>query len=451
MAFTDLNFLSRFLPLFIIAFYLSPRRFQTVELFIGSLLFYALGDPQFLPILIALCGVNFLLAKISKSQEGTEGRQWILAAIVFIDVAVLVVFKLLGLFYGMHLPIGISFYIFKMLSYQVDIYQGKIKQVPDFLESCAYFTLFFQITQGPIMRYSKAEFASSKHRMSLIRMENGLKTMIIGLAMKTILADRLAILWNEAVKVGFGGISTPLAWMVAIGYSLQLYMDFWGYSLMASGIGVILGFSPIDNFAHPYAATSIGEFYRRWHMTLTSWFRDYVYIPLGGSRKSVKRTLINIMLVWLLTGFWHGGGLHFVLWGLFLGLFICAEKLFLARFFEKFPILGHLYVLLVIPVSWMFFAPSSTVEVGRFMARLFPLTGKFAGASSEDFITYFHQFSPYLFVSGALCAPPVFKLLTKDRSGVPRILESVLLLILLWIGLYQINISQANPFLYFNF
>ena len=451
MAFTDLNFISRFLPLFLIGFFLSPRRFQMMELFVGSLIFYSLGDLKYVPVLLALCGVNYFFAVQSKNQEGREGRQWIMAAIVCLDIGVLLLFKLLLLFLGWRLPLGISFYLFKMLSFQADIYTGKVKKVPGLFETAAYFTLFFQMAQGPIMRYSKKEFLSQRHRLSLVRLERGMKIVIIGLAMKVLLADRLAILWNEAVKIGFESLSTPLAWLVAFGYSLQLYIDFWGYSLMAAGIGVMLGFSFVDNFLHPYAATSVGEFYRRWHVTLTSWFRDYVYIPLGGSRKGRLHTVINILCVWLLTGFWHGGELHFVLWGLVLGCLICGEKWFGKKIFERYPWIGHVYVLIIIPVTWMFFAPSSTKDVVVFLGRMFPLTGHFSGANATDFSKYLTQFLPYIIVGMGLCVPRVYEALAKERTGRIKIFESIILLLLLWISFYQLNISQANPFLYFNF
>ncbi len=451
MAFTDLNFLSRFLPLFIIVFFLSPRRFQTVELFVASLLFYSFGDFRSLPVLLALCGVNYLFAKVSVEQEGTEGRHFILAGIVALDACTLLIFKLLLLIFGWRLPLGISFYIFKMLSFQIDVYRGTIKKLPGVLETAAYFTLFFQIAQGPIMRYSKKEFQPARHRLSLVRLEKGLKIMILGICMKALIADRLAILWNEAEKIGFESLSTPLAWLVAFGYSLQLYLDFWGYSLIAAGIGVMLGFSYIENFSHPYAAVSVGEFYRRWHVTLTSWFRDYVYIPLGGSRNGQKRTVLNILIVWLLTGFWHGGGLHFVLWGLVLGIFICAEKLFLLKALQKIPLIGHIYVWLVIPCTWMLFAPDSIGDVLTLFGRMFPLSGHTAGASAGDFPKYLKLFLPYILASGLLCVPKVYDFIAAERSEKGRLAESVILVALLWISLYRFDVSQANPFLYFNF
>lgn len=458
MAFTDLNFLSRFIPLVIIIYLLSPRRLQPVVLLCSSIVFYSFGDLKFLPLLAGLCLVNYLFAQItikapSDDEEDGSATRYpaTLAAIVAIDAGVLVIFKVIMVLTGAALPLGLSFYIFKMISFQADLYTGRIREKPSFIMMSTYFAMFFQITQGPIMRYRDKLFDYSKRRLSLVKLEQGLKYLIIGLAMKVLLADRLAILWNDATRIGFEGLSTPLAWLAAIGYSLELYLDFWGYSLMASGIGVMMGFDFVENFHHPYAAATVGEFYRRWHMTLTSWFRDYVYIPLGGSKKGRESTVLNILLVWLLTGFWHGGGVNFIIWGMILGFFIAFEKVCAARFFKDNPLAGHLYVLIVIPVTWSIFAIGNAADMQAFLLKLFPLTGKVSGANSSDFVYYLGQFFPYLAASVALCVPKVFDSIEKKREGAPKLAEAVILTVLLWISLYLANISDANPFMYFYF
>ena len=269
--------------------------------------------------------------------------------------------------------------------------------------------------------------------------------------MKVLLADRLAILWNEVSKIGYSSISTGLAWLAIIGYLLEIYLDFWGYSLMAAGIGVILGFSFIENFNHPYAALSVGEFYRRWHMTLTSWFKDYVYIPLGGSRCDKRRVLFNILLVWLLTGFWHGGELHYILWGVSLGMIICLEKIFSDKL-EKIPVLGRRMMLLVImPFTWVFFAVERPVDIGIYFTRLLPLTGHIAGANAGDFSRMAGHFWLYILIGIALCVPAVYRLAIRPKTGVLRYAEAGVLCLLLWVSLYFCSISRANPFLYVQF
>ena len=452
MPFTDLNFLSRFLPLILIAYFLLPRRMQTPMLFAGSLFFYTLGDWKYLPLLLLLCGINYVFARMIWEDKGagSRNRKQILVAIAGMDAGVLVLFKVLSVIFGMALPLGISFYIFKMLSFQVELYKGNLKHRPSLLLMATYFSLFFQIAQGPIMRYDETVF-EEKHRLSLIRLEEGLKYLIVGLAMKVLLADRLAILWHEAVKIGFESLSTPLAWLVAVGYSLDLYFDFWGYSLMAAGIGMMLGFPFVENFRHPYAATSIGEFYRRWHTTLTSWFKDYVYIPLGGSRKGQWRTVGNIMLVWLLTGFWHGGGLHFILWGMVLGGLIVWEKFIGGSLLEKYPVAGHIYVIVLIPLTWMFFAVGSVDELAALMLRLLPLNGQVAGADPHDFVRYLSRFWAYICLGIAFCVPKVYEFVKRKRDGWGKLAEAIVLVALLWFSLYSANVSKANPFMYFYF
>ena len=479
MAFTDLNFLSRFLPIVLIIYFLAPRKYRTSVLFGASLVFYAFGDLRFLPLLIILCTLNYGAAvlyfklnentgllKVNKDLGLSEtneasgllkninkkrSRKFILTAIVLIDIAALLIFKILLINYKLPLPLGISFYIFKMLSFQADLYRGKIGRKPKFVVLAAYFSLFFQLPQGPIMRYRMEDFAGSRQKLSLANIEDGLKILIIGLSMKVLVADKLAILWNEASKIGYDGLSTPLAWLAAVGYSLELYLDFWGYSLMAAGIGMMFGFRFIRNFNHPYTADSIGEFYRRWHITLTSWFRDYVYIPLGGSRNGRINTVFAILMVWLLTGFWHGGTVNFLMWGLVLGAMIAWEKYIAREWMNRFPILGHLHVIILIPITWVIFAVSDLSDLGDFLAAMIPIGGIRQGANPGDFARYFIQYLPYLGAGVLLCVPQVYRLLIKKRQGNYKIAEAIILVILLWASLYSVNTTAANPFMYFYF
>ena len=292
ISFASLEFMFRFLPVFLIVYYAFPAKHRNTILLIGSIVFYAMGEPVFILLLIFLTWLNYFIGKQMRNQRcGYEIRKWhkiarrrYLTGIVCVDVAVLIAFKALGVFVsGSLLPLGISFYLFKMISYQADLYRGEIADSPGFMDTALYFMVFPQIAQGPIMRYEEGRTYALRY-YSLEGFEDGLQYFVIGLSMKVLLADRLAILWKDLQMIGYQSISTPLAWLGAVGYSLQLYFDFWGYSLMASGLMVMLGFDFIENFHHPYASKSISEFYRRWHMTLGSWFRDYVYFPMGGSR-----------------------------------------------------------------------------------------------------------------------------------------------------------------------
>lgn len=453
MSFTDLNFLSRFLPLFIILYYFTPRKYQTYILFFGSMIFYCMGDYCFLIILLLLCLINYVFSVVSWGSriKKRKNRQQTFITIISFDIAVLVTFKFLNLIVGLTLPLGISFYIFKMISYQIDIYRGDIEKPASLLNIATYFSLFFQISQGPIMRYKDDTFDDEGHKISFIGLEEGLKYLIVGLAMKVLLADRLAVLWNEATKNGFDSLSTPMAWLSAIAYSLELYMDFWGYSLMAAGIGIMLGFPFIENFKHPYSAASVGEFFRRWHITLTSWFKDYIYIPLGGSKIGIKDTISNIIIVWLLTGFWHGGKIHFILWGLLLGIIIIAEKFLFKSLFEEYPILGHLNVLICMPITWVIFAVDEISDIKLMLLKMIPITGNYKGINPGDFLHYFEQFYPYLIIAIILCIPGIFEKITERYDNDLKYVQATAMAILLWISMYFAFTSQRNPFLYFYF
>ena len=303
--FAGMEFIFYFFPVFLLIYHLIPIKYKDVVLLLGSYLFYASGDLKYVLLLLLLTLCNYFMGQqIHKLSEGYKMHSWQrterkkkLAFIISLDVTVLLVFKMLAVFVDSSLfPLGLSFYLFKMISFQVDYYRGEIFEKTSFLSVAVYFSLFPQVISGPIMRYN--EGTEPQNRIyCLSQLEDGMKYFAAGLGMKVLLADRLAILWNDLQMIGYQSISTPLAWLGAAGYSLQLYFDFWGYSLMASGILVCLGFDFIENFHHPYASGSIGEFYRRWHMTLGRFFRDYVYIPLGGSRCRKNRLILNLMIL----------------------------------------------------------------------------------------------------------------------------------------------------------
>lgn len=365
------------------------------------------------------------------------------------DVLILAVFKGLAVFVDSTLlPLGISFYIFKMISFQADVLRGEIMGKPRLRSTALYFTMFPQVTSGPIMRYSEGEFGWEKSS-SLEQFEDGLKYFILGLGMKALLADRLAILWNDLQMIGFQSISTSLAWFGALGYSLRLYFDFWGYSLMASGLLVMLGYDFIENFNHPYASRSISEFYRRWHVTLGSWFRDYVYFPLGGSRCKKGRLAFNLALVWLLTGIWHGNGLNYIIWGAALGGFVILEKLLYGKYLQKIPVIGTIYVLALIPLTWVIFAITDLQQLGIYFGRLFPFAGGAGIAvNSQDIVRYAGNYGVYFIAGIILCIPAVFKFYEEHKKNPVIIL---LLTAIFWLSVYFLSSSAGNPFMYLNF
>ncbi len=457
ISFASLEFMFRFLPVFLILYYAFPAKHRNTILLIGSIVFYAVGEPVFILLLIFLTWLNYFIGKRMWDQRcGYEIRKWhqiarkrYLTGIVCVDVAVLIVFKALGVFgAGSLLPLGISFYIFKMISYQADLYRGVITESPKFMDAALYFMVFPQIAQGPIMRYEEGQPYALRY-YSLEGFEDGLQYFVIGLSMKVLLADRLAILWKDLQMIGYQSISTPLAWLGAVGYSLQLYFDFWGYSLMASGLMVMLGFDFIENFHHPYASKTISEFYRRWHMTLGRWFRDYVYFPMGGSRCGKGKTVFNLAVVWLLTGLWHGEGVNFLLWGAILGLLIVMEKLWYGKYLQKRPVLGHIYLVILIPLSWVVFAVTDLGQLGIYFSRLFPFFGNGGVAvNTQDIVKYLQNYG-ILFAAGiVLCIPAVFDFYERHKKNPVVIL---LLFVLFWISIYFVSSTAGNPFMYLNF
>lgn len=460
--FSGLEFIFRFLPVFLIIYWIIPSRYRDALLFAGSLVFYAFGAKLFVILLFLLVLVNYVLGEMVWVMPGRRRKvqqRQMLVTIVTVDVIVLIVFKILALkVKASLLPLGLSFYIFKMISYQADLYLGRMRRRPSFMQAAAYFTMFPQIAQGPIMRFSQGwiEKPTNVRRqtvyinrsVSLAKVEDGICFFAMGLGMKILIADRLGILWNEIIKIGFESISTPLAWLGAVGYSLELYFDFWGYSLMAAGIGLMLGFRFVQNFIHPYAACGIADFYRRWHATLGSWFRDYVYIPLGGSRCGTFAVIRNLMIVWLLTGFWHGGTLNFVIWGMVLGLLIVWEKFVVKGLIRRVPLIGHLHVIVLIPLTWVIFAISDLKELGIYFTRLFPFFGTGTAVNPGDFAKYMGIYWPFLTAGILLCVPVFYNLVIWKRRN-PIVI--VLLAVVFWCSVYYSSISAGNPFMYFSF
>lgn len=450
--FNSLKFIFRFFPIFLAVYYLTPARFREIILFFGSIIFYAMGTGRMAFALIGLTLINYFLGKLVFSRRTgsvkSSSKKAFYAAL-FIDVGALVLFKVLAGFRNdVVLPLGFSFYLFKMISYQADLFRGEIKRQPEILDTVVYFTMFTQVTQGPIMRYNNVGFEKRERTVSVKAFNDGLFFFVLGLGMKVLLADPLSILWNEISKIGYESISTPLAWMGAVGYSLRLYMDFWGYSLMSAGIGMMLGFHFVVNFIHPYWACGISDFYRRWHSTLGSWFRDYVYIPLGGSRKGNLCTVRNLVIVWLLTGLWHGLTPNYLIWAGVLVLLILWEKYAVRGLMDALPILGHLHVWFFIPLTWVIFAIPDVNGILSYFQRLFPFFGSGLNVNQGDYLKQLINYWPYLGVGLLLCTPHWYRLIVKNRRSMPVML---LMAAVFWISVYRIVISASNPFMYFSF
>lgn len=501
-----------FLPLFLLLYRITPKAIKNVTLLAGSLFFYAFGEPHYLLLLMISVLVNYFfglhlargkgyrkeeeagekeqnqeqeepdrenskednkeknreknkresekdrnlqtedaLYRERKREKTEYKRKVLLTAAVLGNVSVLLLFKAgIGV---TGLPLGISFYTFQMLSYLIDVYRGEEEKETSFLKLATYITMFPQLLSGPIVSYGEVRKSLTDREFSGRTIQEGLKVFTVGLAYKVLLADRLGLLWQEVQITGFESISTPLAWIAAAAYSMKLYFDFYGYSLMAMGLGRMLGFSLPANFKNPYMAHSVRDFYRRWHITLGRWFCRYVYIPLGGNRCGELKTVRNLFLVWLLTSLWHGSTLNFLLWGMMLWLLIVverqlgrtrAEKWFSKGILKAVP---HLYVWFVIPISWMCFAITDVSQLWVYFGRMFGIR---AGIhiSRGDWMKALQNYGPLLLVGAFACTPALQKLFKKGKDS---FLGAVILAALFWFCVWRIQIEGQNPFMYFRF
>jgi len=441
MVFSSSVFLLLFLPI-VIAIYYNPvvkaRSFRNVFLLLASLAFYAWGEPVFVFIMFASIAVNWMLAlNINKAK---------LVIAIALDIGLLFVFKYANFTAGnlglvipkISLPIGISFFTFQMLSYMIDVYRGKAQPQKNFLNCALYISLFPQLVAGPIVRYTDIEKQINNRKETWDDFSEGLKRFMVGLGKKLLIANNCALAADAAFD-SFGNgveIGTAFAWLGAVAYTLQIFFDFSGYSDMAIGLGRMFGFKFLENFNYPYISASITEFWRRWHISLSSWFRDYVYIPLGGSRVGKKsRLFFNLLAVWLLTGVWHGANWTFIAWGLGYFVFLASEKFVLP--IEKFPKpLAHIYTMLIVICLWVAFRANSLGDAADYYAVMF-------GGSlfiSEDFWFYLNSLKLYFAFSILFCFPIVKKQLPS--------IAYIVLFILCFMSVVK---GGYNPFIYFNF
>lgn len=472
MIFSSLSFIFVFLPAFLALYYCVPSESKNALLFLGSLVFYSFGEPFYLFLIFASTLVNYLFGLgITKYKKGRIERFFLFFLALIYNFGLLLFFKYTNFFIeninlllkacdvnwqfftlNISLPLGISFYTFQIVSYIVDVYLDKVEADKSFSRLGAYICMFPQLIAGPIVVYSNISSALKKRTVSIKNIDLGLKTFIIGLGYKVIIANRIGTLWNEVCTIGFESISTPLAWLGAVAYSMQLYFDFCGYSVMAIGLGEMLGFQMPENFRYPYMSRSVTEFWRRWHITLGAWFREYVYIPLGGNRKGKGRTVFNLFIVWLLVGFWHGASWNFVVWGLLIFMLLTVEKSFLLRFLNQKNIfswlMSHLYILIYIPVSWTIFAITDFYELSVYLGKLFPFFGTTVTVSLNDFWRFLNTYAPLLITSVIFATSYPKMLWDKIRD---KALGIVILLVVFWYSIYLLAIGVNNPFLYFRF
>ena len=459
MLFSSISFIYYFLPILLIVYFLSKDKYKNLVLLIFSLLFYFLEEPKYIIILILSCIINYYLGKLIETRK--EKKLYLIVAILY-NVLQLLIFKYTDFFifninnlFNLNIkymyivmPIGISFFTFQTLSYVIDIYNKKEKSSKSLLDFMTYVSLFSQLIAGPIVRYKDISYELINRNHTFKNFSNGIKRFVIGLSKKVLLAN----IFGEFIEC-LTTTTILSSWLKPILYTLQIYFDFSGYSDMAIGLGLMFGFHFKENFNYPLIASSITDFWRRWHISLSSFFKDYIYIPLGGNRVSKIKWLRNIFIVWFLTGFWHGASWNFIIWGLYFGIILVIEKLFLKRYLDKTHVLKHIYTLIIVIISFLIFSSNSINEIfislkNMFLINKIPFT---------DLKTNYYLKSYFvLFIIGIISITPIFKIIinkikTTKFKIVIDILEPIIYLILLILTTAFLIDESYNPFLYFRF
>ncbi len=469
MLFSSLEFIFIFMPLFFAVYFLLKNKLKNAWILVGSLAFYAYGtikEPAALVLLVCSAAANYLSAAAMRRYG--RRRLFLVLGLIF-DFGCLFVFKYLDFLLenvnslfalipplrgadlplaGLALPIGISFYTFQAASYLIDVYSERIEPERSVVRFATYFCMFPRLTAGPITPYGAVSKRLGTRRHTLARVNSGLMDLALGLGLKVLLANQLGRLWGGVGAIGYESVSTPLAWMGIFAFSMQIYFDFYGYSLMAVGLGRMMGFDLPRNFDMPYAALSMGDFWRRWHISLGAWFRDYIYIPLGGSRGGKAKTVRNLLVVWLITGLWHGASWNFILWGLLTFVLIAAEKLLYGKYLTAKPALGHIYMIIIIPLMWAVFAVTDLHDLLVFFGRLFPFGGNGINVYALDYIKYGKSHGAALIAGLAFCTPFPERLYKKFK-GSP--VCTILLLAIFWASVYFIYKGLDDPFFYCKF
>lgn len=462
MVFSSITFLYYFLPILILVYYIVPSKLRNITILIFSLAFYFYGEPKYVLLLVASFTLNYLFAKmIYKNKSKTY-----LMIGVIINILILVyfkytnflifnvnqIFKLSINFLDIVMPIGISFFTFQEVSYLIDVYKERVTPSSSLLNYATYVCLFPQLVAGPIVRYSQINEQLKSREHSFNNFSVGVTRFVLGLSKKVILANLLGTMYDELSTIT--QYTVLLFWLKAIGYTLQLYLDFSAYSDMAIGLGHMFGFSFTENFNYPLIANSITDFWRRWHITLSSFFKDYVYIPLGGNRVSFVKWLRNIFVVWFLTGLWHGASWNYILWGLYFALLLLIEKKVLKKRLEKHRVLSHVYTLFLVIISFVIFKNESIVELKKNLIGMFNFVNY---KLFDSTVLYYLKSYAILILVSVLASTPLLKNIAiklskrKVLKNFSIILEPALIIILLVISTSSLISSTYNPFLYFRF
>lgn len=458
MVFSSILFIFRFLPIAMGIYFLTPKKLKNLSLLILSLIFYSWGEPRYFLLMIASIFVDYFISiNIEKNNKNKKIKILLLAISIIFNVGILFFFKYINFFieninsiFNMSLnnvkitlPLGISFYTFQTMSYTIDVFLGKVKAEKNIINFGAFVCLFPQLIAGPIVKYIDISKELKNRDINLDEIQEGIRLFILGLGSKVLIANNIGSLWNEVETMGFNNISTILAWMGIIAFSLQIYFDFNGYSLMAIGLGKILGFNFPNNFNYPYESRSITEFWRRWHITLGQWFKQYVYIPLGGNRLGRARTYFNLFIVWFLTGLWHGASYNFILWGLYFFILICIEKNGLLNFLNKHKLISHIYTIFFILVGWVLFAVIDLNKIINFLKKMFIFN------AGNEWIYYLRNYIITYTIAIIFSTSFLKKIYNKFVKS--NIVDTIILITIFLLSIAYLVDSSYNPFLYFRF
>lgn len=467
MVFSSTIFLCVYLPLVLLGYYICPKKGRNLFLLIVSLVFYAWGEPKYVFLMIFSILVNYIFGRLMDKNRGRQKRMKLMLVLsVVIDLGLLSVFKYtdfiitnVNAIFGssfdllnIALPIGISFYTFQAMSYTIDVYRDDVRVQKNLIDFGMYITMFPQLIAGPIVRYADVQDQLAERSVTTADFSEGVMRFVVGLGKKVLLANQMGAVWSEIYALGGGDVSALMAWTGAIAYTFQIYFDFSGYSDMAIGLGRMFGFKFPENFRYPYQSVSITDFWRRWHITLSTWFKEYLYIPLGGNRCGLARQALNLLIVWSLTGFWHGAGWNFVMWGLYYFVILFIEKLFLLKALDKLPkLFRHVYALLLIVIGWVIFASDDVSVLLPYLGSMFGANGAVGGM---DVYTLFTK--AVLLIICCVASTELPKRLFLSATGAMNekaafTIKSVMTIALLALSMILLIGDSYNPFLYFRF
>lgn len=466
MVFSSTIFLCVYLPLVLLGYYICPKKGKNLFLLIVSLVFYAWGEPKYVFLMIFSILINYVFGLLmDKHRENKKRLKLMLVLSVVIDLGLLSVFKYTDFIItninsifntgfdllNIALPIGISFYTFQAMSYTIDVYRDNVRVQRNLLDFGMYITMFPQLIAGPIVRYADVQDYLAERSVTTADFSEGIMRFVVGLGKKVLLANQMGAVWTDIYALG-GDVSALMAWTGAVAFTFQIYFDFSGYSDMAIGLGRMFGFKFPENFRYPYESVSITDFWRRWHITLSTWFKEYLYIPLGGNRRGLARQALNLLIVWSLTGFWHGAGWNFVMWGLYYFAILFIEKLFLLKALDKLPkFFRHVYALLLIVIGWVIFASDDVSVLLPYLGSMFGANGAIGGMDVYTLLT-----KAVLIIICCIASTELPKRLFVTAAGKMNekaafAVKSVLTLALLALSFVFLIGDSYNPFLYFRF